>query len=427
VPAPSVQSQRKISEEQNGLHPELLSGKNKKSALKRSLLWALGIFTAVNIGLAQISHHDQAKNARAGGDFWTNPVLIDLAISEFKGQNPPAKVVLLGSSLMMFPFWAMDASFKHKIDDIAHYHKSVALQAALAKCGVADAPVFSLASAGQMSTDTFLYVNEFLKDKNKPQVIVWGIAPRDFSDNNVKSPTATVSFQQIVGLQNFVSYSKTFMPRFEDKAEFLANHSCFLYGRRWRLQKEVDKGLERLSRAITRVVTAGSPQSTADKVMFAPTADQAVMQNLGSTGGAAVSGDLASLLSSTAEKRWSSSAKEYAGRYKGISKRDLTVQMACLDKTLKICRDRGIKVVIINMPLTAVNQKLMAPGFYDKFSAQVKNITSRYGKDVTLVDETHDLRFKDEDYWDTVHMNHVGGAKLLTVIAPAVKQYLVKQ
>ena len=46
------------------------------------------------------------------------------------------------------------------------------------------------------------------------------------------------------------------------------------------LQKEVDKGMERLSRAITGFVAADSLKK-AGKETFAPSADKAVMQNLG--------------------------------------------------------------------------------------------------------------------------------------------------
>ncbi len=429
--APPVKSAPQSQSVQTRQHPELVpQPKYKKSGIKRSLFWALSIFAAINVGMAQLSAIEQNKSAKAaGGDFWTNPVLIDLAIKEFNAQQPPAKVVLLGSSLVMFPFWAMDASFEHKISDIAHYHKSAALEAALAKSGLANMPVFSLASAGQMSSDTYLYVNEFLKGDRKPEVLVLGIAPRDFSDNNVKSPTATVSFQQIVGLPNFVAYSKTFMPRFEDKAEFVANHSCFFYGRRWRLQKEVDKGIERLSQTIARLATFGTVKPVAKAPQFSPEQAQLMAAvNHATAGGAVNSNEATALLfAASLEQRWNSSAKEYVGRYKGIADRDMTVQLSCLDKTLKICQERGIKVVIVNMPLTAINQKLMPEGFYNRFSTAVQKTSAKYDKSVTYLDVSHNAAFQDGDYWDTVHMNHKGGAKLLSVIVPAIKDYMIKQ
>ena len=416
------------------LHPELLPGKysgqgkdkGSKPGWKRPISWALAIFTVINLGLAQVSSIQQERSARsAGGDFWTNPALIDLAIKEYKEQKPPANVVLLGSSLMMFPFWAMDASFDPKIADIAHYHKSVALQAVLEKNGIKNSSVFSLASAGQMSSDAFLYASEFLKGDTKPEVVVWGIAPRDFADDNVKSPMATVSFKQIVDLHNFSSYAKTFLPRFEDKAEFIANHSCFLYGRRWRFQKEADRTLEKISAAVARVFVGKAADSkitaTAGSAVPAPIAAAAA-----ATSANTPDLSISSLLAGTAEQRWETSTREYRGRYKNIAERDLSVQMSCLDNTLKICQERGIKVVLVNMPLTKLNQGLMADGFYQRFNQQVKTLASAYGKDVTLVDMTNQSQFQESDFWDTVHMNHIGGSKLIGGILPAIRSYLNK-
>ncbi len=435
MPAPTVESVKSKQTTQVRPHPELLPDlrekKTKFGALSRPILLSLAIFTAVNVGLAQWSDAQQSKNAKAPmGDFWTNPAVIDLAIKQYNEQTPPAKVVLLGSSLVMFPFWAMDAAFNPAIEDIAHYHKSKALEAALGDTGTGELKntgVFSLASAGQMSSDTYLYASEFLKGKNKPDVIVWGIAPRDFSDDNVKSPMSTVSFKQIVGLGNFNNYAETFLPRFEDKAEFVANHSCFLYGRRWRLQKEAERALEKVSATVAKV--AGAPVAADAATASGASIGLPKLANLAaplkpSNFSAA---QMAALLAGTAEQRWETSTKEYRGRYKNIAERDMNVQMDCLEKTLKICKERDIKVVLVNMPLTNLNQSLMAEGFYDRFSKQVQTVAAKYGKDVTFVDRSHDSKFQDADFWDTVHMNHVGGSKLIGDIVPAIRAYLLKQ
>jgi hypothetical protein len=391
--------------------PNLALGKKKTSWLKRPLTWALALFALANIGLGEVSRIDQNRSARnGGGDFWTNPALIDLAVAEFKGQNPPAQVVLLGSSLVMFPFWAMDASFDRNIPNIAQYHKSVALEASLKKFGLNSVPVFSLASAGQMSSDTYLYVSELLKGPRKPKVIVWGIAPRDFGDENVRSPMATVSFKQIVGLENLASYAPTFLPRFEDRIEFVANKICYLYGKRWRFQKEVEKSLGRLGEYLLK-----SPGAAVSVV--AASATPAVSS-------ATPVSDMRTLLSGTYEQRWNASIREYRSRYRGIAERDLSVQMSCLDRTLKLCKERGIKVVLVNMPLTQTNEKLMPEGFYNRFVGDVQREAAAYGEGVTFLDLSKDRQFKDSDYWDTVHMNHTGGAKLVNDIIFSVQRYL---
>ena len=127
-------------------HPELLpellperkaAGKGGKWApFKRTFPVAVALFAAANVAFSGVlvpkKAGDDEKNAR-GGDFWTNPALIDLAVHRFKEASKVERprVVLLGSSLVMFPFWAMDAGINPKIEDIAHYHNSMALSSLL--------------------------------------------------------------------------------------------------------------------------------------------------------------------------------------------------------------------------------------------------------------------------------------------------------
>jgi hypothetical protein len=418
---------------QRQTHPELLpdpkvEGKSGRGwAFKRAFPTALALFAAANLAfsgaLAPKSAKDDEKNAR-GGDFWTNPALIDLAIHKFQQTSAvqPPRVVLLGSSLVMFPFWAMDAGINPKIDDIAHYHQSMALSRALG--GV---PVFNLASAGQMASDSFLYVSEFLNGKSKPDVVVLGVAPRDFGDANLLSPMSTVSFKRIVNLQNLAKYKSSFLPHFNEQAEFVANEICYLYGRRWRMQRESDRLLEKLDNAI--VARCGIAEGAISSVA-APSSPPGTAGGATSSQGPAVvfqgepGADITRRLTGFARDRWVSSLREYRSRYKGIGDRDITVQMSCLDKTLNLCRERGIKVVLINLPLTRANRELMPDHFYRRFGDELAAAAARDKTNVTYFDLSLDSRFTDYDFWDTVHMNQLGGAKMLNIIVPAISQDL---
>ncbi|MBU6450579.1 MAG: hypothetical protein KGS72_02290 [Cyanobacteria bacterium REEB67] len=396
------------------------------SFIKRAFPAAVAIFAAVNLAfsgaLVPKSLKDDEKNAR-GGDFWTNPALIDLAVHQFKESSKleRPKVVLLGSSLVMFPFWAMDASINPKIEDIAHYHRSMALSQTLGlpQKGIdpASSPaIFNLASAGQMSSDTYLYVTEFLNGPSKPDVIFWGVAPRDFGDANLTSPMSTVSFKRIVNLQNLDRYKATFLPHFNEQAEFIANEICYFYGRRWRMQRESDRLLEKLSSFIAKSsgVTPGAGAPAAVGVKSDGTAG-------GVTVAAEPGADITRRLTGFARERWVSSLREYRSRYKGIGDRDISVQMDCLERVLALCHERGIKVVLVNLPLTRANRELMPENFYERFSGQVAAAASRYKQDVSYFDLSLDKRFTDYDFWDTVHMNQLGGVKMMQIVAPALK------
>jgi hypothetical protein len=128
------------------------------------------------------------------------------------------------------------------------------------------------------------------------------------------------------------------------------------------------------------------------------------------------------MLTGSAEERWSNSEKEYRRRYHGIGDKDLTIQEGFLKKVLDVCAQRHIKVVLVNMPLAKKNRDLMPPDFYNKFRANVATMAKR--PEVKFVDLGDAPEFTENDFWDTAHLNHFGGRKLIDRIAPAIAQEL---
>jgi hypothetical protein len=458
------------------------SGKVAKPFWRRSFPLALGLFVLINLGGQLAFDEEKAgmSKARQAADFWTNPALIDIARREFAAQTPCANVVLLGSSLIMFPFWAMDVEHNAGIADIAHYHRSLYLEKALNagndRRKRVQAGVFSLASAGQMGSDAFLYVNELLKGPRAPKCLVWGIAPRDFGDANVPNPMVTPSFQKLVNLSNFNYYKPIFLPRFDDQAEFVANRACFIYGKRLRVQKEVDKLLERANSLLAGRLSAGNKKpklgsivagevagagvaalagSGGDANINTPTAGVGVSDgtnggarrtvvnvlvaggtNDGAGGGANVSvaggANIGARLDAQAyaqwqaveKQRWELSVKEYRERYRKIGERDLSEQLNFLKKVVTLCKERGISLVLVNMPLSKRNLELLPPDFYDQYRHNIATILVSSRSDAKFVDLGSDTSFTDADFWDTVHMNHAGGKKLVEKISPFINAHL---
>jgi hypothetical protein len=215
-------------------------------------------------------------------------------------------------------------------------------------------------------------VNEYLKGDKKPDVLMFGIAPRDFYDGDLPSPTATFTFKRLVGLDNFAQYADSYFPSWQDKADWLASHVCYFYGKRWKLQKEAGKVVDRA------YDTLGVPNEES----LTPAQTNAGF-----------------MLNGSAEERWSNSTKEYHRRYHDIGNKDLSIQEGFLKKLLALCGQRHIKVVLVNMPLSEKNRDLLPPGFYDKYRNKIADMANLPG-----VNE--------------------GGHKLIDRIAPSVVQAL---
>lgn len=352
-------------------------------------IWSLALFSALNLTFWHFAGEEKAVSK----DLWSGAGSIDLAINEFESSKAQPTVVLLGSSLMMFPFFAMDAEMDKKAGDIFHHHRSTVLETALKQTGFNKPNVLSLAIFGQMASDAYIYVDRYLRGGKQPQWLVYGIAPRDFSDGDLPSPTATFTFKRLVGLSNFPRYSALYLPGWQDKTEFICSHACYFYSKRWRLQQEVDKALANVYKKIgLRAVS--NPAESKDA-------------------------DAGFMLNGNAQERFQNSLREYRRRYRSIADKDLSVQMGFLDKLLKVCQQRGIKVVLLNMPLTKENIELLPPGFYEKFRNQIQAIAATNSS--KLVDLGSSDEFTHADFWDSTHLNHFGGHKLVRHVLAAMQ------
>ena len=100
----------------------------------------------------------------------------------------------------------------------------------------------------------------------------------------------------------------------------------------------------------------------------------------------------------------------------------LRIQMGFMERLLKLARDREMKVLIVNMPLTKDNRDLMPAGFYQEFSDEVARLTSENG--AAYADHGADEDFDNNDFWDTAHMSYQGGFKLLDKITPVIEAQL---
>ncbi len=368
--------------------PDQGAGRPSRSGLV--ILWAVLIFSVVNLLCWNLDKDKQSSDVLSGTGS------VDLVVGGFKNLPANPGVVLIGSSLVMYPFWTMDRDqYGNKIPDIFHHHDSMVLQKRLQEAGFANPHVYSLAVFGEMVSDAYIYVNELLKGDKKPAYLVYGIAPRDFHDSDLPGPMATNTFKRLVGLENLGRYADLYLPGFQDKVDFLASHTCFFYSKRWRLQHEFDKAIAKVYRAFGVVPpTRESSGKDSNQAGFMLTGDK--------------------------DERWRCSVKEYARRYKNIGDLDLSVQTGFLVRLLDVCKERGIKVVVINMPLSRDNRELLPSGFYSLFRNKIANLTDRPG--VKFIDFGDSNEFGAGDYWDTCHLEHGGGYKMLNHLLPVMSK-----
>lgn len=342
---------------------------------------ALVLFLAINLALVARFGDDKVTH-----DLWNGSGSIDIAIDAFNKLKQKPHVVLLGSSLMMFPFWAIDKQADPSIPDIFKHRECKTFEAFLHQRGEKDTCVFSWAIFGQMVSDGYIYVNEFLKNNRAPDYLVVGVAPRDFHDNDLPAPMSTISFRRLVNFDNFLSYAGLYLPSVEDKADWLMGRICYFYGHRWRLQHDVNRSIARL---------CGIAPDTTPKT-------QAGFS-----------------LAGTPTVRWKNSLAEYKRRYTNLSDKDLNLQFGFLERLLSVCEQRHIKAIVVNMPLSDLNRQLLPPGFYSGFSKRMADVAA--ANRAQYLDLGCAPEFTHDDFWDSTHLNHFGGRKLIARILPCIQ------
>jgi hypothetical protein len=389
----------------HSLEKSLSAAKPKKRVFLPAAVVAFVIFVLVNVGcLLRFGTDDSVKGSATDSnrELWSGAGSIDITTQGFQQLRQTPQVVLLGSSLIMHPFWSMDAELG-SFGDIFHHHESFTLAHDLGLAGLKNPCVYSLAVFGEMISDAYIYVNEFLKGDKLPKLVVFGIAPRDFSDDDLPSPTASFTFKRLIGLKNFARYADAYMPGWQERSEFIANHGCYLYSKRWRVQHElaraVEKGLQKIG--------IGSDAASSEP-------------------GAGRNEHAGFMLGGSREERFLISTKEYTRRYHNIGEKNLSLQKDFLERVLTTCQERGVKVLLVNMPLTPTNRGLLPPGFYDNYRADVARIAKGH-RQTQLIDLGDSNLFKDVDYWDTAHLNNKGGHKLLKCIEPAIMRTVLLQ
>lgn len=364
-------------------------GSNTKTSIACAFLWALLFFLIANgICYAVDSKIIFGKRKEERNVLFQ---AVNSAVSDFK-QAPRQDVVLLGSSLMMTPIWAQDLRDFPGTGDVYHHHKALALQRLLPGDS---RQIFNFALPGAMVSDQYLLLSKLLKDNHKPRVVVYGLAPRDFMDDLLTGETRTPIFQSLSDLSDLLSYHDLYLETWNEKGDFAMNNMLFFYGKRCRYQ---DKLKNVIAKTYNQVAPASGQTEDANQ------SDGAL--------------DLGQSLYGNREAVWNKSKTEYAARYRRFNRAQFAKQKLFLSHLLDTAASRGIKMVLLDMPLTADNIALMPPGFYSEYKRSLSELSQKHH--ATVIDTSKLTSFNDDSFLDTVHLNASGGQNLAALIAASV-------
>jgi hypothetical protein len=104
----------------------------------------------------------------------------------------------------------------------------------------------------------------------------------------------------------------------------------------------------------------------------------------------------------------------YRSAYNPFKQNEYNTQLKYFQCFLNTCKSRGVRVLVVNMPLRRDSFALMPPGFYDKYLDDVLSLSTECG--ASFANFNNDQRFQYDDFIDQVHLSGRAAPKFLAKV-----------
>lgn len=329
-------------------------------------------------------------------------------VKDFERTEGAPDVVLLGSSLMMSPVHGGDAIKLNRPQNVTIHHRSLLLEDELRKNFGRVYSTFAFALGGEMVSDADVISETLLKGEKKPEIIIYGIAPRDFMDHALPSASSTEIFKYMKRIGDLSAIDNEAYSSPLERGENYLSKISFAYKHR----PDFLYLQSRWAKEIFKLLGYKEMEIVNSPLHIRKQAFTELPEDHGPT----------SLYVDPPEipqEEYVPNLDEYKFRYRKINKKQFESQTNFLRRLLAFARSEKIAVVLVNMPLTQDNIKLMPGSFYSDYLASVKNLSAESG--AVLLDLNRSELFPQKYFSDSVHLNRRGGAHFMTVLADALK------
>lgn len=367
----------------------------QKSGRDSLFLRALAIFLILDVVLSFMGpiRFDRFDFPYKGWVWWTFNGLRDSAQSE--------NIALMGSSLIVTATNYSDAAYLNKPLNIAMYHGAQYFDSLLEGKYGGSFKTYNLSTPGQIPSDAFMTLQAMLKTSHRPDVIIYGIAPRDFYDSSKATPMDSEPFQY---LKRLVKLEGTVGKMFHSpwsKLSWLMEQNLYLYGNSIDLQLLCTRTVERVVDKLIPVPAGVQPLTCWQRQELLPTYKPAEVFP------EAVEIQPEDPLHPPALK---DDSKQYIERYRKPSAHNFRDQFFFLFKVAELCQREKIELILVNMPITEGNIKLLGARRYLEYIHALYRFSQEHNVPTfDLLDFNYfDARM---NYHDSVHLNGSGGKK----------------
>lgn len=398
-----------------------------KQVLSSTTIWIVAILLLVDFGLAQWRPLRYVSLKYIPVD--QNPIVSK--VPEFFNAQAPADVLIVGSSLPMTAFALADDLFKKdlgegEINIIRTYTKSNHLSALLRDQLHKSFSCFNLACIGCMVSDTHLLVRRALDAGKKPKLLIYGIAPRDFVDNVAQPIGKTPCYEVLSDWRCLGDLSQGKLSPEEIRDMLI---SCLWYYYRVKVDYKtffMSLTCDAMARPMSLydAAKAGADAKAGGQAPALSAPDQ--LKALPKSAPACPVAPI-NMTSAATDERFADSIAEYQSRYNPPNKTRFAQENAYFGKILELCQNSGVPVLLINMPITEENKRLLDPALYQQYLDNLRQMAGRYGVKFYDAQVQPDGKnaFPLAMFSDSVHLNREGSRKFQQVLLDEMQRQAV--
>jgi hypothetical protein len=356
----------------------------------------LSLFTPINFNLYRFPYK--------GWAWWT--------FNDLKNHPEFHNVALLGSSLMVSAVSGADANFLNQPLDSTNHHGAAYFDKKLNEAFKGSFNTYNLSAPGQMPSDAYLTLKAMLNTAHRPDVVIYGVAPRDFIDSSMSNPTDTEPFRF---LNRLVSTDDCASGLFRDplgRLEWFINRNLYLSHHSLDIQMKAGDYERKFFDSF-----AYPPNGK----LYDFWARNRLIPNYKAGEFHPLSLMVLPLKDSERTSSFKNNTAEYIERYQHPDRHTYSTQFYFLRKLVNLCQKERIELVLVNMPITKENIAVLKPMAYIKFITQLKQFA--FDARVCAFDLNDFTRYQYnlEDYHDFVHLNAFGGFKFFDYLTQAMK------
>lgn len=401
ITAPSAAETRAVSDMP---HPEFDSGDRRLPAKGvRSAFVLAALSFIVLSAVCAANRFGQNKPADFPFMGWTA-----WAIQDYLTKPEAPNVAFLGSSLMLVPLAGVDADYLNRRLDGAQHHHSAYFEDNFKRATGVKIDTFNFALPGEMPSDAFM-ITDFILGKKRPNVVVYGVGPRDFTDNLLPSPASTDPFRFLSRFKDVSPNASLLMPDWQERFSFELGKLFYLYGQRTDLVRNFMDLSNSTLGPVVALPPGTKPISEDDRHLLIPEYMPTELKK-----------NTAFFRPTTPAERtnFADNLAEYKRRYAKLKKQTFETQLAFFKKGLTSAKLSGIHPVIIAMPITDLNRQLLPDSTWNLYRGAVRDAAQAEG--ATFIDLSESPDFVRGDFSDTVHLHSGGGQKLLDKVIAAM-------